>query len=314
MSYLVSSNLDELLAGRFASTRELRLAGGARRRDCGYYDIVRFIGERAISPKDISIKYTADEFTVSDPEIDAFAEDVQIRLRLEGRLHDGPPVMKLHAASFGKAPSITVGPVSYGLQAATCFALDLPHELFDNFGGSLRNYVYAKYDMLSVASNPLAICLGVCGMLIVREETKKYLLQVTRAGHLTSLEGTVGPSAAGVVEYIEGLANVQELIDRAMGEEVREELGLAAGEYSIVPLAWGMEIFRGHRPQLLCAITTPLDRKAVAQRLERVTAEAREFSEYRFVPIEAGTIGDDDFAVLNPEARANWLLVEDWLG
>ncbi|MBD3258951.1 hypothetical protein GF377_10995 [candidate division GN15 bacterium] len=263
---------------------------------------------------DIKLTYVHRQFGVADPTIAHFADDIQMRMRVEGRLRDGPLVMKLHDVSLDSdKASITVGPVSYGLQAATCFALDLPHELFEEYGGTLRDYCYARYDMDRPATNPLAICLGVSGCLIVEENGTRYLLQVTRSGHLTSLEDTVGPSAAGVVDFVEGLANLQELVDYSMAEEVHEELNLSDDEFQIEPLAWALEIFRGHRPQLFCAITTKLKRAQIKERLERIDDATREFSSYRFAPISDGRLSDDDFARLNPEARANWLFCEEWL-
>ena len=162
-----------------------------------YIDVKRFFGRDRLDPSTVPIRYDPRPFEITDPVIDSFAREVASEMRSEGRLYDGSPVMKLVARSLDcETPHLTVQPTDYAFQAGTCFALDVPHPLFDTCGGTLRDYYRHDCSTPTVHNNPLAICLGVCGCLIVEDGRGKYLLTVKRSGHLASLENTTGPSVA----------------------------------------------------------------------------------------------------------------------
>jgi hypothetical protein len=315
MQYLDYTKLPAILDSEYADSRPSRMVGTIQRADSGYLDIVRFYGTQALDPSSVLIGYGSDAYQVTDPVIAEFASDVEAQLRREGRLYDGPMSMKLASRSLdSSAPTVTVQPVSYGLQAATCFALDLPHPLFLAHGGTLRDYWYATRRSRVVEENPLAICLGVCGYLVVEEEGRRYLLQVRRSPKLASLEGSLGPSVAGVVDYAETCSNLRELLRLALMQEVTEEIGLCPGEYEMVPLAWAIEVFRGERPQLFAFLKTPLSRARISQRLELIPAGRKEFDAYEFPELRDGVLLADDLPMnLNPEAGMAYLLLQEFL-
>jgi hypothetical protein len=223
--------------------------------------------------------------------------------------------MKLVASDLaGSAPSIIVQPTDYDLQAGTCLAMDMPHAFLDNHCGSLRNYYRHDCADPTVPNNPLAICLGVSGSLIIDEGGDRYLLNVERSSRLASLGGTIGPSVAGGVDYATDSSNLAELIDAALGAEIEEELNLRGGEYDIEPLAWAIEPFRGERPQLFCLIRTLLDRKELTARLESIRDEQREYASFEFVPLYAGLIPEQSVLdAMNFEAKMNFYLAEEFL-
>ncbi|MBU0983488.1 MAG: hypothetical protein KKA42_06435, partial [candidate division Zixibacteria bacterium] len=166
----------------------------------------------------------------------------------------------------------------------------------------------------SVAANPLAICLGVSGYVILEEHGRRHLLQVRRAGKLASLEGTMGPSVAGVVDFNQRYRTLQDIIDIAMEAETREELGLRTGEYEVVPLAWALEVYRGGRPQIFTLIKTSLTREDIEQRLSSLDPVGREFDDYYFRSLYGDYLLDrKHFDELNPEACMNYLLMEEYL-
>ena len=140
------------------------------------------------------------------------------------------------------------------------------------------------------------------------------LVQVKRSGRLASLEKSLGPSAAGVVDYTTDCRTLAELIEQSMQAEITEELGLEPEEYELTPLAYAREIFRGERPQLFTMATTELSAEDVAERLRRLPAEGREFSEVTFVPLEQSRERRTRrLAALNHEARMNWYMIEEYL-
>ncbi len=288
------------------------MAGRKIRYDTGYYDIIRFFGEAALDPSAVAVRYESHHFELKDARLVEFASEIEQRMRREGRLKDGPAVMKLSASNLrALSPSITVRPVAYGLQAATCFALDFPHPLFEAHGGTLRDYYLAGRK----TGNPLAVCLGVCGYLLLDNGREQCLLQVERAGNLASLENTYGPSVAGVVDYVEGYSNLRELTVKSLAVEIGEELNLKSGEYEIVPLAWATEIFRGERPQVFCLVRSSLSRDEVAERLEAVAPSEQEYHSYEFLDLDNGSlVVDSVLDKLNFEAKANYLLLEEYLG
>jgi len=165
-----------------------------------------------------------------------------------------------------------------------------------------------------VADNPLAISLGVCAYVIIEERGRAYLVQVKRTGNLASLENSLGPTVAGAVDFARGYPNLSALTMTALIAEVDEEINLRPAEYKIVPLAWGLEIFRGERPQIFCVIKTGLERMELAARLKSIDPSVREFESYEFHRLYGGAMIDRKvFDELNVEARLNYLLLEEYL-
>jgi hypothetical protein len=288
--------------------RQARLVGRESDYDSGYYDIVRFFGPDAADPREVSIAYEPRMFRVNDALVADFARDIERSLREEGRLYDGPPATAVIREQFsGGSPTISLQACEYGLFAGCCFALDHPDRRFDDAGGTLRDY-YHK------AGCVLPPCLGICGLLKTAEPdgTAKILL-VHRAKHLASLTGSVGPSAAGSVDFREGFKTLGDLIGEAMTLEVFEELRLDPSEYEIRPLAWARELFRGEKPQLFCLLESPLSSESGAERL-RSLLKRPEFDRFGFAPLAAdGTLVEENRRILNHEAMMNYFLMEEYL-
>ncbi len=299
----------------FRASAHERMVGVGHRGDSAYYDIVRFFGPHAVDPAGIQMKFLDEPFEVDDPLIAQFAVGVERSMRDEGRLYDGFPAMKLAACDLtSPKPSITVQPVDYGLQAGTCYALDLKHELFATHGGTLREYYLTNHRNHTIETNPLAISLGVCGYLMAEEDGRRYLLQVKRSENLASMESSYGPSAAGGVDWTTTCPNLADLTETALRSEVREELNLVDSDFAIVPLAWAIEVFRGERPQSFCLITTSLTLTEIEDRLTTLEPDHREFDNYEWLPLENGCrLSTENLASLNFEARMNYLLIEEYL-
>ncbi len=191
--------------------------------------------------------------------------------------------------------------------------MDLVDPAFAQWGGTLRDYIRANYPSKKLEDSPLCAGVGVCGLLVVSEAECKYLLRVTRAGTLASLENTVGPSVAGSVEYADDYANLAEVIVRSLGREVEEELGLRRSEYRVRPLAYAREVVRGDRPQLFAMVETEFDRSQVSERLSGLAPEHREFSEFGFMPMHDEQISETEIGGLNFEAKMCYYLLEEWL-
>jgi hypothetical protein len=291
--------------------------GVGRRYRSGYYDIVRFYGRGAVDPGDVEVRYIPGRWKAADPRIAEFTRIVEERLTAEGRLYEGPTITGLVDYDFAVSPPyVAVRETRYGDQAGTCSALDYPHRLFADSGGTLRQYYKSRYPSQAIKDSPLALCLGVCGLLLVEEHGTKYFLRVRRSGRLASLENSMGPSAAGSVDYRTGYRNFRELIGDSLGAEVREELGLGTIDSVIIPLAFAREIFRGESPQLFCLVRTSLTRQEVSSRLESLDAARREFDQYSFValhePPDTGP-ADVEGLGLNHEAAMNYCLMEEYL-
>jgi hypothetical protein len=313
MRYLDYSRHDQIVARYFGEEFASRAIGRDRAHDSGYIDIVRFFGPQAVDPSLMAIQYDNLPFAFSDPLIAKFSTEIERMMRTEGRLYDGPLVMKLVSAELtGDQPSLTVQPVTYGRQAGSCFALDLVHPLFADYGGTLRSYWKSKYPNPSVEKNPLAICLGVCGFLVVTgPDGRRVALCMHRSGNLASLESSVGPSVAGSVDWILGYGSLADLIQDAMDREITEELGLIADEYTVEPLAYAREIFRGEKPQIFCLVTTSLDQHEINRRLDALRPLHREHDGHSWMELT------DDLGIggraLNHEAKMNYYLLEEYL-
>lgn len=315
MKYLDYSKLPAFLSKNFPDCGDHSRVGRLRQYVSDYIDIVRFFGPDRIDPGRVAVNYLATPFEISDGNIGLAATNAAEAMRAEGRLRDGPQSMKLVASDLaGSTPSITVQPTDYALQAGTCLAMDMLHQHLKQYGGSLRNYYRHDGAEPTVPNNPLAICLGVSGSLIIDEGGDRYLLNIERSSRLASLGGTIGASVAGGIDYATDASNLAELIDAALGAEIEEELNLRRGEYAIEPLAWAIEPFRGERPQLFCLIRTLLDRKELTARLESIRDEQREYASFEFVPLYAGLFPEQSVLdAMNFEAKMNFYLAEEFL-
>lgn len=311
MRYLDYSRHDQIVRQYFGDDFSERAVGKSRRIDSGYIDIVRFFGSEAVDPSTVSVQYDSRPFVFADPVIAEFASDVERLMCAEGRLYDGPLVTKLITANpAGGLKSISVQPVAYGMQAGSCFALDLPHPLFAKHGGTLRTYWKSKYPSTSIESNPLAICLGVCGFVAVTDTGgKTSLLCQNRSGLLASLESSAGPSVAGSVDWNSSYLTLDELIQSSMNQEIAEELGLDSRDYSIIPLAYAREIFRGEKPQIFCLINASLTRLEIDGRLGALRPDHPEHDSWFWVDLNG-----DLAPALNHEARMNYYLTEEFPG
>ncbi|MBN1213352.1 MAG: NUDIX hydrolase [candidate division Zixibacteria bacterium] len=295
--------------------KEKRRVGWEKKHDSGYFDIIRFFGPGKCNPSNIMIEYLPGIFTFRDPLLAEYSTEMEKRLRSDGRLYDGPTALMV--AGFDPAanpPTMTVREVNYGDVAGSSYTLDFKHPHFEKAGGTLRNYYKNKYPSHKIEDNPLANCLGVCGYLLVREENRIFLLQVIRSGRVASLENTRGPSVAGGVDFVKGYRNLGEILDRALSEEIKEEVNLEPGEYKIIPLAFAREIFRGERPQLFAAIETSLTREEVTDRMINLKMKFRETDSFEFIPLHPDcTLDPTTLRTLNPEALMNYYLLEECL-
>jgi 8-oxo-dGTP pyrophosphatase MutT (NUDIX family) len=315
MKYLEYSELPAFIAAHFSGSEDSRKVGRLGQFLSDYIDTVRFFGPEGIRPSDVAISYLNEPFVIPDHLISEFVAKTATIMRSEGRLYDGPLSMKLATCNFNsETPRLIVQPCDYALQAGSCFALDLPDKRFDHAGGTLRDYYRHGCLIPRVDNNPLATCLGVCGYLIVDERGERFMLQVRRSSKLASLENTFGPSVAGVVNYTTGHRDLQQLIGASVAREAEEELGLHPQEYETIPLAWSIELFRGERPQIFCLIRTLLSREELTARLQAITVDRREFDAFEFIPLYGGTLIDQKHLdVLNPEAKMNFFLMEEYL-
>lgn len=289
------------------------LVGAERKYQSGYFDIVRFFGKHSLDPNNVKIESQSGVFEFRDEKIAAFAAKMAAQLRAEGRLYDGPLVTKLVDYDFDSyEPSITIQSANYDSQCAE-FAIDREEELFREFGGTLRDYYKQSYPSHKITENPLALCLGICGMLVVEEGGQRFLLKVQRSANLASLENSIGPSAAGSVDYSENDKTLADMIERSMSNEVEEELNLQRDEYKIIPLAFAREIYRGESPQLFCFITTKLSQEILSQRFESVPNDSKEFNSFGFLKFGTNQRVDKTQLAANHEATMNYYLVEEYL-
>jgi hypothetical protein len=317
MKYLDSSRISKLLQQYpdcFPPLSE-RLVGAGQTVDSGYHSILRFFNSETAQPESITVRVSPEPFAFSDPLVKQFAAYIADRLTRQGRLYDGPAVSGFRSLSLeGRGGLLTVQQTSYRDFAGSLFALDLPYPAFARYGGTLRDYYLSAYGRKPYEQRPLANCLGVCGHLMVEENRQRFLLQVRRAGRLATLPDTSGPSAAGSVDFEPDYTSVRDLLRRALGQEVREELMLADREFEIIPLAFAREIFRGDNPQLFGLIRTDLSRRDVIKRLTAIPEANREFSEFSFQPLDqTGRLPVAEIECLNFEARMSYYLLEEYL-
>ncbi len=302
--------LDRFFSGEGIS--ESRRAGPSRRIRSDYFDVVRFFGDQRVDPEGIHVDRLAEPFRFRDERIASFAVWAARRLKREGRLYRGPQTTKVVRTEFECKPlSLTVQPCDYGQQAGSCFALDTPH---DEFGGrTLRDYYLERYASRAIEDNPLAVCLGVCGLVLTNEQEHPSLLLVRRAGHLASLEDSIGPSAAGSVDWEEQSGSLSDLARTSLEAELREELGLEQNRYALTLLAWAREIFRGERPQLFCLVRVDMNRNQLRNHMDRAVESSDEVDSFELVRLENRVLSRIELDRLNHEARMNWWLVSEWL-
>jgi len=312
---LDQSKLAPFLNKHFADTRHERLVGLTRQYDSGYVEIIRFFGDQAVDPSRIALQYLHDSFHFDDERIEQFSQIIEQELRQQGSLTKGPPAMKLVSFERDNSPAtMTVQAARYGDFAGSCFALDYEHPLFADWGGTLRDYYKVAYPSSAVIDNPLAICLGASGMLLVRENEDMFFLRVRRAKHLATMTGSYGSSVAGVVDYNTEYGNLRELMVAALSQEVEEEINLTKDEYEVIPLAYTREVLRGEHPQLFCLVNTDLSRREISARLEGLKPDDREYDRFDFIPLNRdGALPADHLASLNFEGRINYYLVEEYL-
>ncbi len=311
MKYLDYDKHDQYVREYFGDDFSARAVGSDRNHDSGYMDIVRFFGNAAVDPSHVAVHYQPQPFGFSDPLIAEFASEIESHMLTEGRLYsDGPLVMKLVDANLDSPnPSISVQPATYGQQAGSCFALDYPHAIFSGRGETLRQYWKTHHASIKVADNPLAICFGVCGFLISPEGR---ILCQHRTGKLASLESSIGTSVAGSVDWQLGYKTLADMTHAAMAQEISEELGLHEGEFTVIPLAYAREIFRGEKPQIFCAIETRLTENEIAHRLKSLAPTHYEHDAFEFLP--SPTNRSVAPAGFNHETRMNYYLLEEWRG
>lgn len=317
MNYLIYSKLTALLerSPELFAPRERRLVGVDRAFDSGFYGIVRFYGPDAVDPSRVAITVLPGRYEIGDPIIQHYAQYVAERLRRQGRLYDGPTVTGVVSAVLtGESAEVVVQETAYRDFAGSCFALDMPHPLFSRHGGTLRDYYVRTYAKTSVDSRPLANCLGVCGYLMIDEGSRRFLLQIVRAGHLATMAGSPGPSVAGSVDFKPDYSSIADIVARALGQEVEEELRLVRGEFEIVPLAFARELFRGDNPQLFALVRTGLSRQQLAARLSAIPDDEREFADFRFIELSGdGRMSGDRIDSVNFEAKMSYFLAEEYL-
>lgn len=310
MRYLDYDKHDQIVREYFGEDFTNRAVGSTRAHDSGYIDIIRFFGPGAIDPSHVAVKCNSTPFAFSDRLIAKFAAEIEARMRAEGRIYSvGPLVTKLADADFSSpSPFLSIQPCTYGQQAGTCFALDYPHSLFTSKGETLRHYWKSHYSSSRVIENPLAICFGVCGLLISPEGR---ILCQHRSGMLASLEASIGTSVAGSVDWKTGYKHLAELTQGAMAQEISEELGLREGECTVTPLAYAREIFRGEKPQIFCAIETHMGERELTNRLNLLKPDHHEHDAFEF--LASPTSNSVAPSAFNHETRMNYYLVEEWL-
>ncbi len=307
MAYLDYTSFAAFLARHAAVLPAVseRLVGVYRRHDSGYCAITRFFASGGIDPRRVALRYRPDPFVFDDSVIESYARNIESELRAAGRLYVGPMATAVVEEYFSTlSPQLLLQPCDYGLFAGSCFALDHPDPVFGD-SATLREYAHRYRSVLPQ-------CMGVCGLLVTTEsDGSRRVMAVNRAGHLASLTHSVGPSAAGSVDFRAGWTTLQELMYETMAAEIAEELGLGAHEYAITPLACAREMFRGGKPQLFCRIDTGLSSGEVLDRLAVLTGRP-EFTDSYFFPLDSeNRMLPDDLVRLNHEAAMNWFLVEE---
>ncbi|MFH1688394.1 MAG: hypothetical protein ABIE70_12855 [bacterium] len=315
MKYLDHDSYEHCLREHFGSPAmaAARLAG-VPAMPSGYYDIVRFFGRDGCDPRRVSIRYDEEEFCIVDPLIANFAKEMIAGMTEAGRLYSGAPAMHAKEVDLsGHKPYLRVQPCDYALQAGSCFALDYRHEIWRERGETLRQYYLNKLPNHTLNNNPLATCLGVCAWLTVRDGSDRRLVLLRRAGHLASLAGTVGPTVAGSVDFVTTWTNLHVVLIDSLRQEAREELGLTPQEFSVIPLAYGREIFRGERPQLLALIESNLGVGEMAERLAAIPSTQREFDRVEFTPVHDFDSAAGMTERLNHEGLFNLLLCQEYV-
>ncbi len=313
-TYLNYAIMPEFLQ-RYFPDLSARLVGLDRNIDSGYFDIVSFFGKDAIDPEDVPVFHQAQPYQFVNSRIAAFAGEREEEMKQAGRLYEGPFVTRVVSAHIrSKLASVTVQPCRYGDQAGSCFSLDWQDERFAEHGGTLREYYKRTVKSSVISDIPFPLCFGVCGFLLIRNETEPdTILLMHRSGRLASLENSVGPSMAGAVDYDKADVTLGAMLFRSAHQEIAEELFLTQDEYTLVPLAYAREIFRGERPQLFCLVVTDLSSQEIAERLHAAKTQKSEFSRFEWVRLVDGKLPDSALSTLNHEARMSYWLMREYL-
>ena len=292
--------------------RAQRMVGAFRQVDSEYSDIVRFFGPQGVNLDHVRIARAERQFEFHDGKVKRYTEAVERLLIQEGRLYAGPLATKLVDIDWrAREPFAVIQRCRYGDQAGSCFALDRENALFD--GATLREYYLSHYPDRSVRSNPLAICWGVCGMLLLRDDQGWTVVSVHRSGRLASLEESWGPTVAGSVDWSAEYETLAQMAECSLKQEALEEIGLRAEDYDLIPLAYGREIFRGERPQLFYALRVRLVQTRIEELVKEAIHRTGEFDDYRLMRLHDGRLTETQIALLNHEARATYYLLEEWL-
>ncbi len=317
MNYLAYSDPLRVIE-RFPSlfgTAADRLVGPDRSFDSGYFQIVRFFRSDAFDPSAITVNILPGQYQIPDPLIQNHANEISERMRLEGRLYDGPMVAGAIGLRLdGTSPEVVIQRTSYADFAGSVMAPDQQQPFFDDHGGTLREYYYLTYGLTELNQRPLANCFGVCGHLLIEEGSSRYIMQVRRSRNLATLPSSKSATVAGSVDFSEKYGTLAGMIAQALGTEVREELNLQPDEFSIVPLATAREVMRPDNPQLFALIRTSLDRRSIWERIEKIDPEHREFDSFEFFPLDDNCqIGEKEFGELTFEGKMSIALAAEWL-
>lgn len=308
------ARFEEFVAARFGADRNDRLVGIDREHDSGYNCIHRFFGKDKVDPGSVQIRHLKRRFEFTDDRIASFANFREQELRQQGRLKDGPDVAKVVEANFDSDPSvITIQPATYGQFAGSCFFLDRPDPMFGDFG-SLRSYYYAARDSTSTSVHPLAVCLGVAGLILIEENGKPFMLRICRSSRVATMAGTFGASVAGVVDYDSKYKTLLEMMQVSLTQEITEEINLTEDQYRLIPLAYSQELYRGEHPQLFCLVQCQLSKAQLTEQLLEIPEADREFDRFDFLPMSQGRLDNREaISEFNFEGKMSYYLAEEFM-
>ena len=279
--------------------------------DTAYTGVARFFGPDGVDPHEVRVEYLETYFSFADAVVAECARTAAARMRREGILRPGPPVMRVvEAGPAGRLQRVVVQPADYADFAGSCLAMDFPQPALD--GGSLREYCRPRYDLDAPHTNPLCPCLGVCALVIGLDAGREFAFVTRRSAGVSSLAGTIGPPVAGVVDWRTDAGDLHALARDQLARELREEVGLDPAETDIRLLGWAIERCRGGKPQLFGAIFTNRAPHQLRASVERLPDHARESSECLFLDLANGTAALADIPDANFELRMNSRLLREW--
>jgi hypothetical protein len=287
-----------------------RRVGKKRQYAAPYLAIRHFFGDTSLRPELIAVVKELEPYALLDDRIAQFSYEIQRYLRTEGRLFDGPPATHLVNEQYDSdCPRLIIQPCDYSLQAGSCFALDLVHPLFHEYGGTLRDYYFQRQRATGV--NPLPQCLGVCGFLVADDRYGPAVLVVRRSATVASYDNSIGPSVAGSIDFPVNVSALANLLVESLAVETAEEIGMSREDISISPLAIARELYRGERPQMFGLIETRMSMEEVLHSLTQTGSS--EIADCRAIPLKDGSLPSEIVATFNPEAQMAWYLCEEYL-